>query len=97
LVNIEEITTKEVYNHILTGKSKTPTSKQRWIELYDDMDLDNSLWQLIYSTPFQLTRNTKVLMVQYKLIHRILAINHNLKSGKELKATNATNVMRLIP
>jgi hypothetical protein len=49
LCNIEEITTKEVNNHILIGKGKTPTSKQRWIDLYEDMDLDDSLWQYIYS------------------------------------------------
>jgi hypothetical protein len=84
LCNIQEISTKEIYNHILNDKCKPPTSKKRWIELNNDMDVEDSFWNLIYSTPFQLTRNSKVLMVQYKLIHRILAVNHNLKKWKRI-------------
>ena len=43
------------------------------------MNLDDNFWQQIYETPFHLTKNSKVLMVQYKIIHHILAINRNLK------------------
>ena len=37
---------------------------------------------MIYTTPFRLTSDSKVLIVQYKLIHRILACNKNLKKWK---------------
>ena len=79
---IEEITTKQIYTHIIQNKYKDPTSKNRWIELNEGMDLDEDYWALIYETPFILTRNTKVLMTQYKIIHRILAVGSNLKKWK---------------
>jgi hypothetical protein len=47
------------------------------------MDFDSELWELIYETPFKLTKNSKVLMIQYKIIHRILAVNHNLKKWEK--------------
>jgi endonuclease/exonuclease/phosphatase family metal-dependent hydrolase len=82
---LEEISTKDIYQYILDkDKIKPPTSQNRWIELYDDMDVDENFWKLIYETPFTLSKNSKVLMVQYKLIHRILAVNHNLKKWKRI-------------
>jgi hypothetical protein len=82
-IDLEEISTKNIYQYILDkDQIKPPTSKNRWIELYDDMNLDENFWKLIYETPSTLTKNSKVLMVQYKLIHRILAVNHNLKKWK---------------
>ena len=35
---------------------------------------------------FLLTKNLQVLMVQYKLIHRILAVNHNLKKWEKIES-----------
>jgi hypothetical protein len=49
---------------------KPQTSQKSWIELYNDMDLDESYWQIIYETPFQITKNAKILMTQYQIIHR---------------------------
>jgi hypothetical protein len=67
---LDEISTKQVYKQTLdTEKIKPPTSKKRWIELYDEMDLDENLWQLIYETPSQITSNSRILKVQYKIIH----------------------------
>jgi hypothetical protein len=79
LTNIEEIATRELYCHISNNyKIKPATSKNRWIELYNEMNFENEYWELIYETPFKLTKNSKVQMTQYKIIHRILAVNHNL-------------------
>jgi hypothetical protein len=81
--DLEEITTKQIYTYIIqNGKCKSPTSKKRWIELNEGMELDEDYWALIYETPFILTKNTKVLMTQYKIIHRILAVGSNLKKWK---------------
>ena len=63
-------------------KIKPATSKNRWTEIYNEMDFENEFWELIYETLFKLTKNSKVLMTQYKIIHRILAVNHNLKKWK---------------
>ena len=67
-----------------------PTSKHRWIEIYEDMELNEDYWALIYGTPFFLTKNSKVLMTQYKVIHRILAVNHNLKKWKRIENDQCT-------
>jgi hypothetical protein len=84
-VILEEISTKEIYKYILEKeKIKPPTSQSRWIEKHDDIDVGDNFWQLIYETPFHLTKNSKVLMVQYKLVHRILAVNHNLKKWERI-------------
>ena len=48
------------------------------------MDFENIYWELIYETPFKLTKNSKVQMTQYKIIHRILAVNHNLKKWEKI-------------
>ena len=86
--NIEDTSTKEIYTHILEkNKCKMPTSKNRWIELHDEMDHDENCWQLIYETPFQLTNNAKILIVQYKIVHRILAVNHNFKKWDRIESS----------
>ena len=78
LTDIDEIATRELYCHISNAYIIKPaTSKNRWIELYNEMDFENTYWELIYETPFKLTKNSKVQMTQYKIIHRILAVNHN--------------------
>jgi hypothetical protein len=36
----------------------------------------------MFITPFNITKNTKILMTQYKIMHRIIAVNLNLKKWK---------------
>ena len=57
---VQEIATRDIYNHLInTEKSTPPTGKQRWIEIYDGMELNEDYWALIYGTPFLLTKNSK--------------------------------------
>ena len=54
LKNIEEISIREVYQDISKKcKIKPATSKNRWTEIYSEMDFENEFWELIYETPFQ--------------------------------------------
>ena len=54
---VQEIATRDIYTHIIEAeKSATPTSTQRWIDTYDDMELNEDYWALIYDTPFLLTQ-----------------------------------------
>ena len=80
--DIEEVTTKQIYTHIIENKCKSPTSEKRWTELYEDMNLGSEYWELIYETPSLLTKNSKVLNTQYKIINRIIAVGCNLKKWK---------------
>jgi hypothetical protein len=87
-IMLEDISTKEIYKYILDKeKIKPPTSKKRWIEKYDNINVDEDFWQLIYETPFHHTKNSNVLMLQYKIVHRILAVNHNLRKGKRINSS----------
>ena len=41
MANLAETSIKQVYVYILDKyRIEPPTSKKRWIELYDDMDVD---------------------------------------------------------
>jgi hypothetical protein len=78
--NIDEISTKDIYTYIIMkSKIKPAAGKIKWIEKYDEMDVEEEFWQYIYVTPSSLTKNSKILMIQYKIINRILAVNYNLK------------------
>jgi hypothetical protein len=54
------------------------------------MELDMEYWTLICQTPFLLSKNSKVLMTQFKIIHRILAVGHNLKKWKRIPSDKCT-------
>ena len=85
MVDIHEIETRDIYLHIIIHtKCKPPTSQAKWIQAYPEIELLDEDWNNIYSLPFKLTRNTKVQMVQYKIINRILAVNRNLKKWKRI-------------
>ena len=43
------------------------------------MNLEDEFWKYIYELPSMLTKKSKVLMMQYKITHRNLAVNYNLK------------------
>jgi hypothetical protein len=78
--DIDQITTRDIYLHMIKSwKIKPAAGKIKWIEIYDDMNLDEEFWQYIYETPNSLTKNSKILMTQYKIVNRILAVNYNLK------------------
>jgi hypothetical protein len=78
--DIDQITTRDIYLYLIKkNKIKPAAGKIKWIEKYDDMNLDEEFWQYIYETPNSLTKNSKILMTQYKIINRILAVNYNLK------------------
>jgi hypothetical protein len=56
--NIDEITTKDIYTYIIKKwKIKPAAGKIKWIEKYDDMNLDEEFWQYIFETPNILTKN----------------------------------------
>ena len=47
-----------MYMHIIKKwKIKPAAGKIKWIEKYDDMNLDDEFWQYVYETPYTLTKN----------------------------------------
>ena len=57
---------KELYN-ILNQNNYTPTSKEKWQEIYD---IEEETWKDIYSAPFKWISSTKLQWFQVSIIHR---------------------------
>ena len=55
----------------------------------NEFDIEETEWGLIFSESFSLSKNNKLSCSQYKLIHRILALNPPLSLSKcKIKETN---------
>jgi exonuclease III len=80
-LKIEEVDTKEVYWHLISTINERPTSQSKWNEKLDFL-IDEPMWELIYCNYKNLTSDTRILNLQFKIIHRLLACNFNLKIWK---------------
>ena len=50
--NIDKLSTKYIYTYITKKwKIKPAAGKIKWIEKYDDMNLDDEFWKYIYELP----------------------------------------------
>jgi hypothetical protein len=73
-----EISTKDVYNHLIKKIVKRATSENKWEE-ETGINYDEDQWERVYTLPYGLTRDVRILSFQYKTTHRILACKKNLK------------------
>ena len=76
-----ELTSIEVYRHLITLKAQRSTSKERW-ESHVGMGFTEEDWAGIYHLSYLICRDTKVIAFQMKITHRILACKHNLSKLK---------------
>jgi hypothetical protein len=79
--NIDEISTKDIYWHLISQIAQRPTSERKWREKAQ-LDLKNEEWETIYTMATALTRDPKVHDVQFKLTHRLTACRYNLVTWK---------------
>jgi hypothetical protein len=79
--SLKEISTKEIYWHLVETISKRPTSENKWNEKLPFI-IDNDMWTIIYMNHKHVTTDTYVLNLQYKITHRIMACNKNLHTWK---------------
>ena len=78
---VVEISTKELYWSLISTIAERPTSENTWeVEVGLGYDLDK--WAWVYNTPYLLTKDTKLIMFQYKVSHRILACKYKLRVWK---------------
>jgi hypothetical protein len=80
LVNYEELDTKRLYWHLVSNKCERPTSENKWKEKLDFI-ITEEMWQSIY-TNHQSIADSTLKDFQYKITHRIIACNYNLKIWK---------------
>ena len=74
--NIGKINFKKVYNHLIESQQIVPTSEYKWIEYYPFLDLVD--WKKIYSLPSKIVKDSFVVALQYKILHRVTNCNYNL-------------------
>ena len=75
--NLSEISTKQVYWHLVEKFSQRPTSEIKWSEKLPFV-INEDMWSIIYTNDKYVTSDTYVQHLQYKITHRILACNKNL-------------------
>lgn len=64
-----------MYNLLISKKITYPKSETKWMS---ELELTQKEWRKIYSLPFKCTKDSKLLWLQYQLLHRILPINYYL-------------------
>ena len=73
--NIEQgkIKTKELYWTLINKKEHIPTSTLRWQKDYPLLNhIEKTKWQEIYGDPFKICKNTRVIALNYKILHRTI-------------------------
>ena len=74
---------KQAYKKLISLKQKCPTnSQEKWAvdcasEAREPID-----WEAAYQLSFQCTKSTKLIIFQFKLLHRRLATNDFLKKSR---------------
>jgi len=79
-----DITTKDLYWHLVSKVCERPTSESKWIEKLS-FEITPEMWKLIYTADKNLTNDTQLLNFQYKLTHRLTACKYNLYIWKIAK------------
>jgi hypothetical protein len=78
---ITDLKAREIYWLLLKPIMERPTSENKWREK-TNLDLNNEEWATIYTLNNDVTRDTTILNLQFKITHRILACGKNLKTWK---------------
>ena len=76
---IDEISTKDMYWLLLN--CIRPKSEKKWKDVCN-IDFSTEDWAHIYTLPGTITKDTRILSLQYKITHRILACNDKLNTWK---------------
>jgi hypothetical protein len=85
----DEVSTKDVYLHLVSILCQRPTSENKWGEKLT-FEVTEEMWKLIYTNALNVTQDTSVRTLQYKITHRIIACNYNLKIWK-IKTSDQCN------
>ena len=86
-LSLSDITTKKLYNELISNIQETPTAQTRFNELYPELELE---WNKIYSLPFQVAIDTRTGEFQYKLLNRIVFTNTKLSKFGKVESPSCT-------
>ena len=76
LEKLGNIKSREVYNYNITSLYQIPRSQNKWIENYPI--LEKADWKSIYNLTCNLTSDSYLISLQYKILHRIFNCNYKL-------------------
>ena len=75
MVDIQQLTSKKVYESLIAMRAKESSAKVKFTELFPDENLN---WKAISKIPFLATIDSRTRIFQFKILHRISFINSNL-------------------
>lgn len=80
-VPIHEASSKRLYSYFLQFKVPKITSQQKWETTFQLLIQDvNQFWNMAYTLPFKIVRETKLQSFQYKVLLRLITCNKYLKT-----------------
>ena len=77
-LQLDECTTKFIYECYVQMKYVTPTCVLKWKTLHVDFDMSEEEWADVFLRPYICLRETKLQSFQYKIINRIINCNKKL-------------------
>lgn len=80
LVDLDILSTKQLYKILLAGRKHTPTAQLKWREIFsevEEMQIEGR-WKYWYNLPYRISREVKLQSFQYRLLNRILPCNKYL-------------------
>jgi exonuclease III len=81
--NIKTANCKQIYWIYVNKKLREPSSVKKWLIDYPGFkNADQALWKNIYHLAFNITRETKLQSLQYRLIHRTITCRKKLYDMK---------------
>ena len=87
---------KSVYSHLIREMMVIPEiTKQKWCD-YLDIELSEEEWSDIFMAPFKATSETKLIVFQFRLFHRIIGTNYSLYRFR-IKASSRCTFCNLEP
>ena len=73
--DLDKLTSKTIYKHLVNTKKVEPTAQERWSQ---EFKIKSDEWKIIYNMPKLCTIETRLRSFQYKILHRILYTNDKL-------------------
>jgi hypothetical protein len=89
----EKLKSKIIYWKLVQNQKITKINEQRW---QTELNLKDIQFSEIYQRPYKITIDTRLICLQYKVLHRILPTNKWLYLRKVKKQTNVIIVIRQI-
>ena len=83
---LNKINSQQIYCQFINDLYQTPASQNKWVEYCPF--LDTIQWKQFYLLPSKIIRDTYLLSLQYKIIHRVFNCRHKLFLWKIIDSPN---------